>query len=179
LASVGNPAFPMQLDDITTVLAKLKNSDYSISDNFGFIGASAGAHLSLLYGYGFNANNKIKMICSIVGPTNFTDQNYLNNPNSSGLFTAVTGMPYQGNETYYQELSPVFRATTTAPPTIMFYGNADPLIPTSQGIALDNRLTELNVYHEFYLYNGGHGNWSATDQLDTYNKLVTFISLKF
>jgi hypothetical protein len=31
----------------------------------------------------------------------------------------------------------------------MFYGNADPLIQTSQGIAL-GVLTELNVYHEFY-----------------------------
>jgi acetyl esterase/lipase len=179
LASLENPAFPMQLDDISAILTKLNNSDYGISGNIGFIGASAGAHLSMLYGYGFNADNKIKLVCSIVGPTNFTDENYLNNPNLSGLFTVVTGFPYQRNETYYQQLSPLFRATASSPPTIMFYGNADPLIPTSQGIALNNQLTELNVYHDFYLYNGGHGNWSATDQLDTYNKLVAFISLKF
>jgi hypothetical protein len=52
----------------------------------------------------------------------------------------------------------------------MFYGNADPLIPTFKELLLE-RLTELNVYHEFYLYNGGHGNWSGNRSIDTYNKL--------
>ncbi|WP_298141106.1 alpha/beta hydrolase [Flavobacterium sp.] len=179
LSTVGNPAFPMQINDITSVISKLKNSNYGISDDFGFIGASAGAHLSMLYGYGYNTDNNIKMVCSIVGPTNFTDENYLNDPTFNGLLDNVIGFSYEGNETQYQQLSPLFRATSTSPPTLMFYGNADPLIPTTQGIALDNRLTELSVYHEFNLYNGGHGDWSATDQIDSYNKLVAFINNKF
>jgi acetyl esterase/lipase len=179
LSTVGNPAFPMQINDITSVISKLKSSNYGISDDFGFIGASAGAHLSMLYGYAYNINNDIKMICSIVGPTNFTDENYLNDPTFNGLLNNVVGFPYEGNETQYQQLSPLFRATSTSPPTLMFYGNADPLIPTTQGVDLNNRLTELSVYHEFNLYNGGHGDWATADQIDSYNKLVAFINNKF
>ncbi len=179
LATIGNPAFPMQINDISSVLSKLKNSNYGISNNFGFIGSSAGAHLSMLYGYAYNSDNDIKMICSIVGPTNFTDENYLNDSTFNGLLNNVIGFSYEGNETQYQQLSPLFRATSSSPPTLMFYGNTDPLIPTSQGVDLNNRLTQLSVYHEFNLYNGGHGDWATVDQIDSYNKLITFINNKF
>lgn len=180
LASAGNPAFPMQIDDITSVINKLKNtSDYAISDNFGFIGVSAGGHLSMLYSYAYNSNNNVKMVCSIVGPTDFTDANYLNNPFMVASFESVTGVSYASNPAYYQQLSPLHRATATSPPTILFYGNADPLIPTTQGVNMHARLDQLGVYNEFTLYNGGHGDWVLADQLDAYAKLVAFIQNRF
>jgi len=180
LASVGNPAFPMQIDDISAVINKLKTtSDYAISDNFGFIGVSAGGHLSLLYSYAYNLNNDVKMVCSIVGPTDFTDPNYLNDPLLIASFEAVTGVSYNTNPGYYQQLSPLSRATLSSPSTILFYGNQDPLIPTTQGVNMQARLDQLGVYNEFTLYNGGHGNWAFADQLDMYAKLVAFIQNKF
>ena len=180
LASAGNPAFPMQIDDVGAVIDKLKNtSDYGISDNFGFIGVSAGGHLSLLYSYTSNSDNDVKMVCSIVGPTDFTDPNYANNPTLTAMFATATGVNYGDNPAYYQQLSPLYRATATAPPTILFYGNADPLIPTTQGVNMHARLDQLGVYNEFTLYNGGHGDWVIADQLDAYGKLVTFIQNKF
>ena len=178
LATTGNPAFPMQIDDLDAVVSKLKNTDeYVISDNFGFIGVSAGAHLSMLYSYAYNPN--IKMVCSIVGPTNFTDVNYTSNPFMVQLFQTATGTNYATNPSFYQEISPLLRATTNSQPTIMLYGNADPLIPTTQGQDLHIRLNQLGVYNEFYLYNGGHGDWSFPDQLDAYGKMVAFIQNKF
>ncbi len=179
LASAGNPAFPMQIDDLNSVVTKLKNTDYGISDNFGFIGVSAGGHLSLLYSYAYNFNINVKMVCSIVGPTDFTDPNYLNNPFMVASFESVTGVSYSDNPTYYQQLSPLSRATVASPPTILFYGNQDPLIPTTQGVNMHARLNQLGVYNEFTLYNGGHGNWVLADQLDAYGKLVAFIQNKF
>lgn len=179
LATSGNYAFPMQVDDIHSIVQKLKNENYGISDDFGFIGVSAGAHLSMLYGYGSNTNNDIKMVCSFVGPTNFTDPNYTNNPAWISLYNNLTGVNYFDNIPYYEQLSPLFRATSSSVPTIMFYGNADPLIPTSQGVDLHAKLDLLGVYNEFNLYNGGHGNWSQTDTLDAYAKLVAFVQNKF
>jgi acetyl esterase/lipase len=177
LASTGVYAFPMQVNDLNTVFTTLKNSNYSISDDFGFIGTSAGGHLSLLYSY--NPNNNIKMVASIVGSTNFTDINYTNNPAWISLYLSLTGVDYVGNETYYQGLSPLYKATAVTPPTIMLYGNADDLIPTSQGQDLHAKLDQLGVYNEFNLYNGGHGNWAATDELEAYTKLVNFVKKKF
>jgi acetyl esterase/lipase len=179
LASKGVYAFPMQINDLNTVFTNLKNSNYSISDNFGFIGTSAGGHLSLLYSYTNNPNNNIKMVASIVGPTNFSDPNYTNNPAWIDNYFALTGLNYIGNENYFQELSPLHRATSSSPPTILLYGNADSLIPTTQGQDLHAKLDQLGVYSEFNLYNGGHGNWASIDQLDAYTKLVNFVKLKF
>lgn len=178
LASAGNPAFPMQIDDIQAVVSKLKNTaEYDISDDFGFVGTSAGGHLSLLYSYAY-ASPDVKMVASIVGPTDFTDTNYLNDPVLMASFEAVAGVSYTDNPAYYQQLSPLYRATASSVPTIMFYGNADPLIPTTQGVNLHNKLNQLGVYNEFNLYQGGHGNWSLNDQLDAYGKLVAFIQNK-
>jgi acetyl esterase/lipase len=179
LATTGNYAFPMQINDIDAIVQKLKNEDYGISDNFGFIGTSAGGHLSMLYSYGHNSNNDIKMVCSIVGPTNFTDPNYINNPAWLNLYFNLTGVHYADNPSYYEQLSPLYRATTSSVPTIMFYGNADDLIPTSQGVDLHAKLDQLGVYNEFNLYNGGHGNWSQTDLLDANLKMIAFIQNKF
>ena len=179
LATTGNYAFPMQIDDLDDIVQKLKDENYGISDDFGFIGVSAGGHLSMLYSYAYNSNNNVKMVCSIVGPTNFTDANYTNNQLWLDLYLNITGVEYASNVSYYQQLSPLFRTSSSSVPTIMFYGNADPLVPTSQGQDLHAKLDQLGVYNEFNLYNGGHGNWSQTDTLDAYAKLVAFVQNKF
>lgn len=177
LATTGNPAFPMQIDDIESVITKLKTEDYQISDDFGFIGVSAGAHLSMLYSYAYNSD--IKVVCSIVGPTNFTDVNYTSNPFMVAMFQSATGLVYSENIGFYQQISPFHRATTNSQPTILLYGNADPLIPTTQGQDMHAKLDQLEVYNEFYLYNGGHGDWAINDQIDAYNRMVNFIKNKF
>ena len=67
------------------------------------------------------------------------------------------------------------RATSTSPPTILFYGGQDPLIPTTQGTAMRDKLEELNITHEFTLYpNEGHG-WVGLNLFDTSLKLKDFI----
>lgn len=180
LASKGNPAFPMQIDDIKALINKLKNTrNYAISDDFGLIGMSAGGQLSLLYSYGYNSDKNIKMVCSIVGPTDFTDTNYLKIPAMVEAIETATGVSYMDNHEYNQELSPLSRASIASPPTILFYGNQDPIIPTTQGINMHEQLDRLGVYNEFHLYNGGHGNWVLDDQLDANGKLATFIKISF
>ena len=176
LADENNNPYPMQTDDITEVIYHLKanKNNYVIDDDFGFIGTSAGAHLSLLWSYASDTNNNVKMVCSIVGPTNFTDPAYLNNTNPE--LQALIDL-YGANATisFLEEVSPYHRATVTSPPTILFYGGQDPLIPTTQGTAMRDKLVELGVTQEFTLYeNEGHG-WGGVNALDTWSKLKTFI----
>ena len=179
LSTSSSPALPMQIDDIALAINNLKTNNYGISNKFGFVGISAGAHLSMLYGYANNSSNEIKIICSIVGPTNFTDPNYLNNPVLSNMYFVVAGQTYANNPAFFQNASPLLKATSTAPPTLLLYGNADPLVPTTQGVDMKNKLTQLGVYNEFTLYNGGHGNWSQPDLLDAYAKIIGFVNNKF
>jgi len=181
LASIGNPAFPMQIDDIQSIVSDLKNKadDYQITDNLGFIGVSAGAHLSMLYSYKYDASTDVKMVCSIVGPTNFTDDNYANDPDFVTGIQAIMGVSYNTNPQFYESLSPYHVVNATAPPTILFYGDEDPLIPTSQGVDMQAKLDLLGVINEFTLYAGeGHG-WIGANAIDTNLKLSAFIRNHF
>ena len=159
LADENTQAYPTQIDDITSVINHLKanRTDYIISDRFGFIGISAGAHLSMLWSYAFDTGNNVDMVCSIVGPTNFTDSAYLNNL-SPEVQVLLNTFGSDLTTSFLEEVSPLHQVSATAPPSLLFYGGMDPLIPTTQGTALDERLTALGVTHQFTLYeNEGHG----------------------
>jgi len=174
LASQGVSPFPMQLNDITTVINHLKaNQDnYLISNNYGFIGVSAGAHLSMLWSYNYDTQNNVNMVASIVGPTNFTDPEYANLINPAFLFFGVTP-----SNTFLELYSPFHQVEANSPATTLFYGGVDPLIPSSQGIEMDAKLTQLGVTHEFTFYpNEGHG-WVGVNLFDTWTKLKTFIEV--
>ena len=176
LADQNRAPYPMQIDDITSVVEFLRNNmdEYTISDNIGFIGTSAGAHLSLLWSYAFDTQDQVNMVCSIVGPTNFTDPAYLENtnPDVQGLLDLYS----DATLTFLEEVSPFHQVTSTAPPTILFYGGMDPLVPTSQGIDMRDKLSELGVTHEFTLYTEeGHG-WTGINLIDTSIKLHNFIN---
>lgn len=175
LADANNKPFPMQIEDITSVIEYLKSNKlkYSISEDFGFIGISAGGHLSLLWSYGFDHHSNIKMVCSIVGPTNLTDPNYLEdtNPDLQNILQLFGSNP---EISFLEEVSPLHQVTASAPPTILFYGGQDPLVPVTQGTDLEDKLQSLNVVNEFTLYpTAGHG-WTGLELLDTWAKLKTF-----
>ncbi len=176
LADQDNQAYPMQINDITGVVNYLGNNqnNYTVSNAIGFVGVSAGAHLSLLWSYAFDPEKQTEMVCSVVGPTNFTDPAYLNNTDPA-LQEIINTFGIDASTSFLEEVSPYHRATSTSPPTILFYGGQDPLIPTTQGTAMRDKLEELNITHEFTLYpNEGHG-WVGLNLFDTSLKLKDFI----
>ncbi len=174
LADENTPPHPMQINDISSVVNELlaKKNEYHIGSELGLMGVSAGGHLALLWSYEFDAKKQVKMVCSMVGPTNLADDSYVNSPNQD-----LRDLIFQFGQDIevLKSVSPLYRAKSTSPPTLLFYGAQDPLIPNSQGIDLNAKLEELNVTHEFTLYpNGGHG-WIGLDLLDTSVKLKTFM----
>lgn len=178
LADANNSPYPMQIDDITSVVNYLADNQekYNISDTIGFIGLSSGAHLSLLWSYAFDVNNQVDMVCSVVGPTNFTDPAYLN---STSIEVQLLLQLFGANDdtALLEEMSPLHQLTAQAPPTILFYGGEDPLIPTTQGTGLRDKLESLGVQHEFTLYEeAGHGWLSGAEIIDTWTKLKNFIN---
>lgn len=173
LAGVNNPPIPLQTDDISAVVDYISTNKSSliVSDDIGFIGVSAGAHLSLLWSYAYDDNDQVDMVCSIVGPANFTDPAYYDNLIYQPIYQ-LFGNP---SIEFLESASPYHRATTTSPPTLLFYGGMDPLVPTSQGVDMDTQLTSLGVTHEFHFYpEEGHG-WEGDNLTDTASKISTYI----
>jgi acetyl esterase/lipase len=165
---------PMQVNDISALVHQLKTKkkEYVIGEELSFIGVSAGGHLSLLWSYAYDTKNQVNWVCSIVGPTNLNDDNYLNTQNQD----LKTMLGRFGTDTnFLKSASPLYQVKITAPATALFYGGVDPLVPNSQWRDLDVKLTELKVPHELKVYdNEGHG-WILLPLLDTSIRLKAFI----
>ena len=183
LGTVADPGFPKQIQDIQSVIDFLEENkeEYTISSDLALFGGSAGGHLSLLYAYDFDPADKVKAVCSLVGPTDLTDPSYTQNPAYDYAALSLVGnYTYVQNPALYIEVSPAQHVTPAAPKTLMFYGGADVLVPATQGPVLKTKLDDVGVYNELYLYpNEGHGGWSAPSSLDMQIKLVNFFNNHF
>lgn len=145
------------------------------------VGASAGAHLSMMYAYRHDAASRVKGICNIVGPADFTDPNYTEDPVMLyGLTFLIGPYTYQARPDLWSEVSPVSHIKTTSPPTLSFYGGQDELIPSTQIDLLNAKLEEKGVVHESTFYpTEGHAGWSATTNADFVSKVYNFVNTHF
>lgn len=153
-------------------------TNFSISDTMFMMGASAGAHLSLLYTYAFNNNQYIKAVSDLYGPAQINDWSWYNSFNLflggpvSAVLTTYAGQPW--NDALYQSLSPYEVVNANSKPTIIFHGTADVIVPLYQSQRLNDKLNTLGVAHEYYEYAlDGHG-FNAANNLDCVKKSVAF-----
>lgn len=176
LATQNSPAFPKQIDDIKSVIQHLENNNYHISDDYAFIGFSAGAHLSILYGYAYDTDHDVKAICDVVGPADFTDPEYTSHPLYASASQALIGTATPTQQ-QIETVSPVAHITAQSPPTISFYGGQDYLVPASQGPILKSNLDAAGVSNEFNFYpDGGHGDWDDATYQEVYGKIAQFLT---
>jgi|SRR5690606_2515848 len=181
LGTANSPGYPKQINDIKAALEMIQKSKYNLSKQYFMIGGSAGAHLSMLYGYAFDPNGYVKGICNYVGPSDLTDPAYTDNQAYSFILSNLVGnVSYAQNPDLYAEVSPATHVKSTSPKTISFYGDTDPLIPNSQMTRLHDKLDAFGVLNESTMYPGeGHGNWNQTNALDFATKLTNFINTHF
>jgi acetyl esterase/lipase len=173
------PAFPNQFLDLVAVIEQLtsEKENLQILPEFGMIGTSAGAHLSLMYDFVYDIDDRVKFVANIVGPTNFTDPFYANDPNfEQALELFVDESQYPDGINYAEAVSPVYQVNASVSPAVMFYGNTDPLVPLSNGSSLEMALSNRQISHSFTVYEGGHGDdWSAADFLNLQTQLSEYI----
>ncbi len=140
---------PTQVNDIAKAIEFIasKSEEWKISpDKFALQGVSAGAHLSLLYTYKYNTNNKVKAVISMAGPTDLT---------AMGATPAVQwliGSSIHDNPTGYVQASPINHISADSKPTLMFHGKKDDVVSYQQSVILSNRLKQLGAAEKLVLY---------------------------
>lgn len=174
-----NP-FPVQELDVKAAVEFIfgNRGSYLVSDKFVMMGASAGAHLSLLHAYKHTSVVKIKAVVDFFGPTDMVDM--YNNPgafSAASIALLLSGTP-TSNPTMYAQSSPITYATATSCPTIILQGGLDPLVnATTQSLALSTQLTTAGAINEYVFYPlGGHGGWDAATTIDAFNKIQVFLT---
>lgn len=169
-----------QIDDINAAINFIdtKANEYQINTSkIGIVGASAGAHLSLLKAYKYNTDNKIKAVVDLFGPTNM-EWMYNNHPMptfSQPIIQNVIGFTPTTNPTAYFNASPINFVSSSVPPTIIFHGTADLVVPISESNQLQTALATAGVNYKYYTYIGESHGWTGTNLTDTHNKIIAFI----
>lgn len=179
LATATANHFPSQESDMKSAIDFLiqKSNDYHISQKMVLLGASAGAHMALLQAYKFSSP-KVLAVVDFFGPTDLTDlySFYSSDPTTQNIFQLLMNGSPNSNASLYTQSSPINFATSQSSPTIIFHGDADPVVPISESVALKNKLSSLGVATQMTTYsNVGHEIWPTTIMSDVYNKMEQFI----
>lgn len=180
LANGSTILLAQQLSDIDAAINFIisKSSEYKINTTkIGIMGASAGAHLALMKAYKANTNNTIKAVVNLFGPTDLTWM-YNNHPypfSSQPILVNLLNTTPQANATTYSNASPINFVTSTSPPTIIFHGTNDIVVPISESNNLQTKLQQNGVINQYVTYTGESHGWVGNNLLDTYSKTVSFI----
>lgn len=179
-SNTANIHYNEMMSDINNAVQFMVNNKtaFAISDTAAMVGASAGAHMAMLYTYAYNTDGKIRCVADIFGPSVLNDWDWYNSYNiwlgvSPGdLIKTFAGTPW--NEDLYKTLSPYTRATASSKPTIIFHGTADVIVPLYHSQWMASKLTSLGVTNQYYEYPlDGHG-FNTTNTNDCLNKIVAF-----
>ena len=177
-----NPAihYTQIMSDVTSAVNLMVNSkaNFVVSDTLTMVGASAGAHLAMLYTYKYNTNNYVKAVADFFGPAKLSDWTWYNSFNPwvgkavKDVLIQFNGAPW--DVPLYDSNSPYSVATAQSKPTIIFHGTIDVIVPLYQSQWMRAQLNTLGVPNEYYEYLDGHGfNYSNTN--DAMNKTVAFL----
>lgn len=164
---LGDAPYPACIEDVSDAVRWLVRN----SENYGFdphrialVGGSAGAHLAMLAAYGWDdspeqndtayvagTRHLIKALVNIYGPSDLTTEYARTHP----LVTDFIAHSFEDGPGLFREASPVYYLDRNDPPTLIFHGTSDRLVPVSQSDDLKSRLDSLGVpvvYHRLPLW---------------------------
>jgi acetyl esterase/lipase len=148
-------------------------------------GDSAGGHLALTTGMipesaGFDRECPgvpLPKVAAIVDWYGITDVNdLLDGPNrKSYAVTWLSSMP--NREEIARRVSPLTYVRAGLPPVISIQGDADPTVPYSHSVRLQEALAKVGVPHELVTIPGGkHGNFTPEERTKIYVAIHAFLA---
>jgi len=178
LATDASNHFPSQENDMKTALDYLIQhaGSYAISQKIVLLGASSGAHLATLQAYKY-ATPKISAVVDFFGPVDMVAlYNSTTIPFNRSLLEGLLNGTPASNPVLYQQSSPLNFVTAQSPPTLIFHGDKDEVVPLAQSVALKDKLESLGMVNQMYIYpNQGHDIWPDPIMIDAFNKTESFI----
>ena len=179
--------FPAALSDVKCAIQWLSThaKDYHIDrENIAIIGGSAGGHLSMMAAYTSGILEydtlckqndkipKIKAVVNLYGPSDLTRPKAVNTSSVIGLI----GDTYKNAPEKYLKASPMNYITNDDPPTLIFHGTIDELVPIEQSDILCEKLSEASVVNEYHRLKG----WPHTMDLGLeINNYCQYYMVKF
>jgi acetyl esterase/lipase len=148
-------------------------------------GTSAGVHLALMTGLLANDHRfdgaceradsiKVAAIIDQYGITDVWDWGY------GPYIRSKSAVSWLGNKAkdsvFAASVSPVTFVHKNSPPVFIVHGNADPVVPYQQSVALKKKLDEAGVKNEFItVEGGGHGKFIPEKKTEINGRIIAFL----
>ncbi|MCF6222125.1 MAG: alpha/beta hydrolase [Flavobacteriaceae bacterium] len=171
---------PGQILDIKSAVIWLKEhaAKYNIDrDNIAVIGGSAGGHLALMVGYSSDNpdfksvedssfSSRVQAVVDFYGPTDLTTKYAREHVTTRGAFNES----YDENPKIYAQASPLPYISKDDPPTLIFHGTIDDLVPVNQSDRLEAKLKKYGVPVEYHRLKGWPHTMDATVKVNKYSQ---------
>ena len=178
-----NTHYPEMLADIDSAVNYCINQSKAWNtrkNDFIFMGASAGGHLSLLYAY--TTRKKVNAIIAECAPVDLTDTTTLEETVRNGLLTIIekmagsTYIPGKPISPNFAASSPLFHVRNT--PTLIIHGTKDPIVPYREAVKLHKKLEELKIPNKLITIEGAGHDLNMRDRPTRdmiYNEILAWI----
>jgi len=156
---------PGPILDVKSAVIWLKQhaEEYHINkDKIAVIGGSAGAHLAMMIGYSSDEpdfindedsaliSSRVQAVVELYGPTDLTTEYAIQHSTIKKAFSKS----YSEAPEMFAKASPLSYITEDDPPTLIFQGTIDELVPVIQADMLAEKLKEKNVPVEYHKLKG-------------------------
>lgn len=173
--------FPAAVKDVKCAVKWIREhaDEYLIDpDKIAVIGGSAGGHLSMMIGYSsdeteFNGecacdslSSRVQAVVNLYGPSDLTTEYAL----SRREVTDFIEPSYDEAPEMYRKASPIFFITPDDPPTLIFQGTIDELVPVRQADMLKKKLDEVGVPGEYHRLKGWPHTMDIAEPVHRYCK---------
>lgn len=142
----------------------------------GMIPASAG-FVNACAGGGFtSADMSVPKVAAIINWYGITDVNdMLAGPNARAYAVQWLGA-LPNRDAVAKSVSPISYVRADLPPILNIQGDADPIVPYSQNVRLNDALKKAGARSElFTIPGGGHGNFKPAERSGAYVKIREFL----
>ena len=150
----GVAPFPAAVQDVQCAVDWIRahGIEYMMNpEKIALIGGSAGGHLAMMVAYADDSpGGKVQAVVDLYGPTDLSTE-YARNRSEIQYFL---GKSYQEAPSLYRAASPRTYISTDDPPTLIFHGTIDALVPVSQSDSLHQWLNQAGVPNEYHRLKG-------------------------
>ena len=172
--------YPAQLLDCARAMRWVRAHavEYGLDpQRIGVTGHSAGGHLSLMMGVvkpddyqspddpNKALSAKAHCVADLAGPADFTVPDQWPDV-TTNIVVGFIGASQKDAPESWAEASPLTHVTKDDAPTIMLYGDKDPLVPPQQGEAMKAALDKVEVPAELIILKGADHGFQGCDPAD-------------
>ena len=171
--------FPAAVNDVKCAVKWLKSNaeKYHINpEQVAVIGGSSGGYLAMMLAYTSDisefekgcsitgVDSRVQLVVDLYGPPDLTNKQVIEKTDANEFI----GKPYSQASGLYKKASPINYLTKDDPPTLIFHGTIDDVVPVEQSGILRSRLNKVGIPVEYYKLKGWPHFMEAGTKINDY-----------